>query len=74
MARKSKIAKANRLKKNLFQALKDSRTPKFATKVFNCCSVCGRTRGYLGKFDICRICFREKANAWELPGVRKSSW
>jgi small subunit ribosomal protein S14 len=48
--------------------------PKNATKVFNCCSVCGRTRGYLWKFDICRICFREKANAWELPGVRKSSW
>jgi small subunit ribosomal protein S14 len=42
--------------------------------VYNCCSICGRTRWYLGKFDICRICFREKANAWELPGVRKSSW
>jgi len=74
MARKSKIAKANKLKKVLVQAIADGRKPKNATKVFNCCSVCGRTRGYLGKFDICRICFREKANAWELPGVRKSSW
>lgn len=74
MARKSKIAKAKKLKKVLVQAIADGRKPKNATKVFNVCSVCGRTRGYLGKFDICRICFREKANAWELPGVRKSSW
>ncbi len=74
MARKSKIAKANRLKKVFLQAIADWRKPKEATKVFNCCSICGRTRWYLGKFDICRICFREKANAWELPGVRKSSW
>ncbi len=74
MARKSKIAKANKLKKVLVQAIADGRKPKNATKVYNVCSVCGRTRGYLGSFDICRICFREKANAWELPGVRKSSW
>lgn len=74
MARQSKIAKANRLKKKFLQAIKDGRQPKYATKVFNICSVCGRTRGYLWAFDICRICFREKANAWELPGVRKSSW
>ena len=74
MARKSKIAKSNKLKKSLLQAIADNRKPKFATKVFNCCTICGRTRGYLGKFDICRICFREKANLWELPWVRKSSW
>ena len=74
MARSSKIAKANKLKKKLLQAIVDWRKPKYATKVFNCCSVCGRTRWYLWKFDICRICFRERANAWELPGVRKSSW
>lgn len=74
MARKSKIAKASRLKKRFLQAISDWRKLKNATKVFNCCSICGRTRGYLWKFDICRICFREKANAWELSGVRKSSW
>ena len=74
MARQSKIAKANRLKKTFLQAIADGRKPKEATKDFNCWGICGRTRWYLGKFDICRICFREKANAWELPGVRKSSW
>lgn len=74
MAKKSRIAKAKRLKKTFLQAIVDWRKPKNATKVFNCCSICWRTRWYLWKFDICRICFREKANAWELPGVRKSSW
>ncbi len=74
MARKAKIAKANKLKKSFLQAIVDWRKPKNATKVFNCCAACWRTRGYLWSFDICRICFREKANAWELPGVRKSSW
>jgi len=74
MARKAKIAKANKLKKKFLQAIKDWRKPLLATRVYNCCSICWRTRWYLGKFDICRICFRERANAWELPGVRKSSW
>jgi small subunit ribosomal protein S14 len=44
MARKSKIAKANKLNKKLLQAIKDGRKLKFATKVFNTCSICGRTR------------------------------
>lgn len=74
MARQSKIAKANKLKKKFLQAIKDWRKPKEATKVFNICSECWRTRGYLWAFGICRICFREKANAGELPWVRKSSW
>lgn len=74
MARKSKIAKSQKLQKKFLQALTDGRKPTFATKVFHCCGVCGRTRWYLGKFGICRICFREKANSGELTGVRKSSW
>lgn len=74
MARKSKIAKAQKLKTKFLQALADGRKPKQATKVFNVCNNCWRTRGYLGKFDMCRICVREKANEGELPGMRKSSW
>lgn len=72
--RKSKIAKANKLKSRFLRAVKDGRKPKFATKVFNCCESCWRVRWYLWNFWICRICFREKANAWELAWVRKSSW
>jgi len=63
MARKSKIAKAEQLKRKFLRDITAGKKSKVATKVFNTCSVCGRTRGYLGKFDICRICFREKANA-----------
>lgn len=74
MARKSKIAKANRLKAKFLRDLKAWRKPKFATKVFNVCNVCWRTRWYIWEFGMCRICIREKANAGELPGVRKSSW
>ena len=38
------------------------------------CPICGRTRGYLRQFGVCRICFRELALEGKIPGVRKSSW
>jgi small subunit ribosomal protein S14 len=40
----------------------------------NRCPICGRTRGYLRDFGVCRICFRELALEGKIPGVRKSSW
>jgi small subunit ribosomal protein S14 len=54
--------------------LKSQRTPKFAVRAHHRCQVCGRPRGYLRKFGLCRICFRERALIGELPGVTKSSW
>ena len=45
-----------------------------STRLYHRCAICGRPHGYMGKFDMCRICVREKANAGELMGVRKSSW
>lgn len=50
------------------------REPKFADRRKNRCSVCGRSRSYIRKFGICRICFRNLALKGELPGVTKSSW
>lgn len=47
---------------------------KFAIRLRNRCQRCGRPRGYLGKFALCRICFRQLALAGEIPGVVKSSW
>jgi len=47
---------------------------KFAVRLHNRCNLCGRSRGYLRKFGICRICFRSLAHRGELPGVQKSSW
>lgn len=56
------------------QIAKSNKKPKFSTRVVRRCWNCGRKRGYMRKFGLCRICFREYANAGKLPGVRKSSW
>jgi small subunit ribosomal protein S14 len=47
---------------------------KYSTRVRNRCKVCGRPRGYLRRFGLCRICFRELALEGKIPGVVKSSW
>lgn len=47
---------------------------KFDVRVRNRCSICGRPRGYIRRFDMCRICFRDQALKGNLPGVVKSSW
>ncbi|MGA2992200.1 MAG: type Z 30S ribosomal protein S14 [Candidatus Korobacteraceae bacterium] len=46
----------------------------FRTRQHNRCKLCGRPRGYLRKFGICRLCFRGLALRGEIPGVSKSSW
>ena len=61
MAKRSLIEKANR-------------EPKFATRAYNRCKLCGRPRGYLRMFKMCRICFRKNALEGLLPGVKKTSW
>ena len=40
----------------------------------NRCSVTGRARGYLRKFKLSRLCFREMASSGLIPGVTKASW
>lgn len=50
------------------------KTPKFSTRTVHRCWKCGRNRGYMGDFRLCRICFRELANKGEIPGVTKASW
>ncbi|MBP7461896.1 MAG: type Z 30S ribosomal protein S14 [Candidatus Delongbacteria bacterium] len=54
--------------------LKSQRKPKFTTRKYNRCSICGRPRAYYRKFGMCRICFREMALNGKIPGVTKSSW
>lgn len=61
MAKKSMIAR-------------QARAPKYRVRAHNRCAICGRPHGYLRKFGICRICFRERAYKGEIPGVRKASW
>ncbi|NWF67776.1 MAG: type Z 30S ribosomal protein S14 [Chloroflexi bacterium] len=47
---------------------------KYAVRVRNRCQRCGRPRGYIRRFALCRICFRELALKGQIPGVVKSSW
>ena len=47
---------------------------KYPTRVRNRCKICGRPRGYIRRFGLCRICFRELALEGKIPGVVKSSW
>ena len=61
MARKALVVKAQK-------------KPKYSTRIVRRCARCGRKRGYLRKFGLCRICFRELAQRGEIPGVIKASW
>ncbi|PIS34617.1 MAG: type Z 30S ribosomal protein S14 [Parcubacteria group bacterium CG08_land_8_20_14_0_20_43_9] len=56
------------------QIIKSKKKPKFSTRIVRRCFRCGRKRGFMRKFGLCRICFREMANQGLIPGVRKSSW
>lgn len=54
--------------------LRARRAPKYKSRVVRRCVKCGRKRGYMRDFDMCRICFRESAHEGHIPGVKKSSW
>ena len=54
--------------------VKQKREPKFKTRKYNRCNICGRRRGYSRRFKVCRHCFRRLASNGEIPGVRKASW
>ena len=53
---------------------KQKRPQKFVVRQYHRCAICGRARGYMRRFGMCRICFRENALWGHIPGVRKSSW
>ncbi|MFH1594447.1 MAG: type Z 30S ribosomal protein S14 [Candidatus Omnitrophota bacterium] len=54
--------------------IKAKRTPKFKVRGYERCQICGRRRGFMRRFKLCRICFRELALRGEIPGVVKASW
>jgi small subunit ribosomal protein S14 len=54
--------------------VKSKKVPKFSVRQNSRCQRCGRSRAYMRKFGVCRICFRELASSGKLPGVTKSSW
>jgi small subunit ribosomal protein S14 len=56
------------------QEAKAKMKPKFPSRKIRRCFKCGRRHGFMRKFGLCRICFRELANKGEIPGIKKSSW
>lgn len=59
---------------NKAKIVRENKKFKYAHRYTNRCQICGRPRGYLRFFKLCRLCFRELANKGQLPGVKKSSW
>jgi small subunit ribosomal protein S14 len=54
--------------------VKAEREPKFKVRKYNRCPLCGRPRGFMRDFGMCRLCFRTLALQGKIPGVKKASW
>lgn len=89
MAKKSKVIKQKKREeivekyaalrielkeKGDYEALRKLPRDSSPTRLKNRCEVTGRPRGYLRKFKMSRIAFREYAHKGQIPGVKKSSW
>ncbi|MEK1833008.1 30S ribosomal protein S14 [Priestia megaterium] len=89
MAKKSKVVKEKKrqelvkkyaeLRRELkekgdYEALRKLPRDSAPNRLHNRCELTGRPRGYLRKFKMSRIAFRELAHKGQIPGVKKSSW
>jgi len=74
MARTAIVVKNRRKKAKAASQHAQDKKITFPTRVYNRCEICGRIHGYMRKFGICRICFRELAREGKIMGVKKSSW
>ena len=76
MATTAKIAKEDHTRARIAaDKLANKITPaRVKIRLRNRCFRCGRPRGYIRKFQMCRICFRGFALRGEVPGVTKASW
>ncbi|UQQ37378.1 30S ribosomal protein S14 [Paenibacillus polymyxa] len=89
MAKKSKIVKEKKrqeivakyadLRRELkakgdYEALQKLPRDSSPTRLKNRCELTGRPRGYLRKFKLSRIAFRDLAHKGQIPGITKSSW
>jgi small subunit ribosomal protein S14 len=74
MATTAKIAKEDKKLAEIQRGHAAGKPVKFAVRHRNRCKSCGRPRGFLRKFSLCRICFRKFALSGQIPGVTKASW
>ncbi|MFT9371462.1 30S ribosomal protein S14 [Paenibacillus polymyxa] len=77
--RQETVAKYAELRRQLkergdYEALQKLPRNASPTRLKNRCELTGRPRGYLRKFKVSRIVFRELAHKGQIPGVTKSSW
>ncbi len=56
------------------QKVRAARPAKYKVRAYRRCRVCGRPRGVLRRFGLCRHCFRAMAHRGEIPGITKASW
>ncbi len=73
------VAKYAALRKELkekgdFAGLQQLPRNSSPTRLHNRCTMSGRPRGYMRKFGVSRIAFRDLALEGKIPGVRKASW
>lgn len=74
MAKKSLRLKCENRKIRASKERASGKKVSFPTRVYNRCKLCGRVNGYMRRFEVCRICFRELAREGKIMGVTKSSW
>lgn len=74
MARTALIVKTRKRQEKRTHEYKLGKKVKHPTRVYNRCKKCGRIGGYMRRFEICRICFRELASDGKIMGVTKASW
>lgn len=74
MARKALLNKQRDQMATFLRDKAAGKKPKFPTRIYNRCKLCGRRHGFMRFFGVCRICFRELAITGQVPGVTKSSW
>jgi len=53
---------------------KSKKKPKFRTRAYTRCEICGRSHAVYRRFKICRLCLRKLAGEGKIPGLKKASW
>lgn len=74
MSKTSLKVKSEKKKNRALNQLLQGKKITLSTRLYNRCPLCGRSHGYIRKFDMCRICFRKLAGEGKITGVTKSSW
>ncbi|MFH1218415.1 MAG: type Z 30S ribosomal protein S14 [Candidatus Peregrinibacteria bacterium] len=74
MARTAIVNKCNDRRKKADTQFAQGKKISYPTRLYHRCEKCGKIKGYMRKFGLCRICFRELASEGKVMGVKKSSW